>query len=219
MLCILVAAPARAQDTLLVLGDSLSAAYGMAREEGWVALLEARLARERRPYRVVNASISGETTSGGAARIEALLMRHRPRIVIIELGANDGLRGLDLATTRANLDAMIRRARQHGARVLLIGMRLPPNYGPDYTEKFHRLYGELAQRHRVALVPFLLAPIAGRRDYFQADGLHPTAAAQPLLLDTVWPTLEPLLRREPVATAPAGSESGGILLAAARAAH
>lgn len=180
---------------LLVLGDSLSAAYGLPREAGWVALLQSRLAREKFPYEVINASISGETTAGGRTRLPQLLARHRPEIVILELGANDGLRGLPLTETRNNLEAMIVTAKRAGARVLLVGMRLPPNYGPAYAEPFQALFAELARRHRVAYVPFLLQSIAGRRDYFQGDGLHPTTEAQPLILDTVWPALLPLLRR------------------------
>lgn len=179
---------------ILVLGDSLSAAYGLPREAGWVALLQTRLKAQKFPHRVVNASISGETTAGGRTRLPALLREYRPQVVILALGANDGLRGLSLEQTRDNLDAMIRSAKASGARVLLIGMRLPPNYGPAYTERFHALYGMLARRHHLAFVPFLLERIATERAWFQADGLHPTAQAQPLLLDTVWPALEPLLR-------------------------
>jgi len=192
---LLFAAPAQAaQQTLLVLGDSLSASYGLAQERGWVSLLQQRLSSEKHPYRVVNASISGETTSGGLYRIDALLANHRPAIVILELGANDGLRGLSLAATRSNLESMIQRAKKSGAKVLLIGMRLPPNYGPSYAEPFHELFETLAKKYRIARVPFLLAPIAGQREYFQADGLHPTAEAQVLMLDTVWPVLQPMLR-------------------------
>lgn len=178
-----------------MLGDSLSASYGLAQTSGWVSLLKQRLAAEKLSYQVINASISGETTSGGLYRIDALIKSHQPKIVILALGANDGLRGLPLQATQSNLDAMIKRAKKSRAQVLLIGMRLPPNYGPAYTEKFHGLYAQLAEQHAVKRVPFLLAPIAGKREYFQADGLHPTAEAQPLLLDTVWPVLLPMLRR------------------------
>jgi len=192
-LTLLFGAQAQAAPTILVLGDSLSAAYGLPLERGWVSLLQQRLLAEKSPYHVINASISGETTSGGLYRIDALLASYKPKIVIIELGANDGLRGLALDATQANLDTLIRRARKNHAQVLLIGMRLPPNYGPAYTEKFYRLFETLALKHHIQRVPFLLAAIADKRTYFQADGLHPTAAAQPLLLDTVWPVLKRLL--------------------------
>lgn len=191
---LLYSVAAQAAPTILVLGDSLSASYGLAQDRGWVSLLQQRLISEKFPQRVVNASISGETTSGGLYRIDALLASHQPTIVILELGANDGLRGLSLEATRTNLETMIRRATKTGAQVLLIGMRLPPNYGPAYTEPFKRMFETIATKYRIARVPFLLAPIAGRREYFQADGLHPTLEAQALLLDTVWPILQPLLR-------------------------
>ena len=190
-----LAVPAATPDerTVLVMGDSLSAAYGLAPREGWVALLADRLRTERPGWRVANASISGETTAGGASRIAAELARHSPEVVVIELGANDGLRGLDLAQTRANLERMILASRDAGARVLLVGMRLPPNYGPQYTEAFERNFVELAEAHGAALLPFLLEPIAMDRDAFQADNLHPVAEAQPKLRDHVWPALRPLL--------------------------
>jgi len=178
-----------------VLGDSLSASYGLAQTSGWVSLLQQRLAAEKFSYEVINASISGETTSGGLYRIDALLASHQPRVVILALGANDGLRGLSLQATQSNLETMIRRTKKSRAQVLLIGMRLPPNYGPAYTEKFHRLYEQLALKYQIKRVPFLLASIVDKREYFQADGLHPTAEAQPLLLDTVWPVLMPMLQR------------------------
>ena len=181
-------------EKILVLGDSLSASYGLAQSNGWVSLLQQRLAAEKFPHQVINASISGETTSGGLYRIDALIKSHQPQVVILALGANDGLRGLSLEATQSNLEAMIRRAKKRRAQVLLIGMRLPPNYGPAYTEKFHRVYEQLALKYQTQRVPFLLAPIAGKREYFQTDGLHPTAEAQPLLLDTVWPVLMPMLR-------------------------
>ena len=193
-MALLFGAQAHAAQTILVLGDSLSAAYGLAQDRGWVSLMQQRLSTERYPHRVINASISGETTSGGLYRIDALLASHKPKIVILELGANDGLRGLSLNATQSNLDALIRRAKHSGAQILLIGMRLPPNYGPAYTEKFQHLFETLAAKYHVKRVPFLLAAIASKRTYFQADGLHPTAAAQPLLLDTVWTELKPLLR-------------------------
>lgn len=184
---------AAAERTVLVMGDSLSAAYGLAPEQGWVALLGERLADHRPGWRVANASVSGETTAGGASRIAGELQRHQPDVVVIELGANDGLRGLDLAQTRANLARMVEAAQGAGAEVLLLGMRLPPNYGPDYTRQFEDNYRLLADRHDVALLPFFLEPIAMDRDAFQADNLHPVADAQPRLLDHVWPALEPLL--------------------------
>ena len=186
-------AASRAQN-ILVLGDSLSASYGLAQSSGWVSLLQQRLATEKFPHQVINASISGETTSGGLYRIDALLAKHQPKILILALGANDGLRGLPLKATQSNLEPMIRRAQKNHAKILLVGMRLPPNYGPAYTEKFHRLFEQLALKFHTERVPFLLAKIATKREYFQADGLHPTAEAQPLLLDTVWPALMPMLK-------------------------
>jgi len=181
-------------NTVLVLGDSLSAAYGLAPSQGWVALTAARMSKTNPGWRVMNASISGETTAGGAARIEGELKRVRPKVVVIALGANDGLRGLPLAQTRANLDRMIRAAKQGGARVLLVGMRMPPNYGRDYTQGFEANYGALAKQESVALVPFLLEPVAADRANFQADNLHPVASAQPKIRDHVWKGLSPLLK-------------------------
>lgn len=185
-------APA-AQRTILVMGDSLSAAYGLSVSEGWVSLTAQKLAQDTPDWRVVNASISGETTAGGAARISGELERHHPSVVVIELGANDGLRGLPLAQTRANLVTMITAAKAANAKILLIGMRLPPNYGPDYTQGFERNFSELARQHDTAFLPFLLQPIALDDSAFQADRLHPVAAAQPTLRDHVWSALAPLL--------------------------
>ena len=182
------------QHTVLVMGDSLSAAYGLAPEQGWVALTAARLAKTRPDWRVVNASISGETTAGGSARMIDALVRHRPQVVVIALGANDGLRGLPTAQARLNLARMIGAAHGAGAEVLLVGMRMPPNLGPDYTRAFEQNYRELSQRFDTALVPFLLAPIALDRTAYQADNLHPVASAQPKLRDHVWPALAPLLK-------------------------
>ncbi len=179
---------------ILVLGDSLSAEYGLPRDTGWVSLLAERLSKEAREYSLVNASISGETTSGGRTRLPQLLQRHRPAIVIIQLGANDGLRGLSLATMRDNLAAMIRASRASGARVLLIGMRIPPNYGRDYAERFAAVYTQLAAEEKVPLVPFLLDGFAEDLSYFQADRIHPAERAQPRMLATVWLQLAPLLR-------------------------
>ena len=180
----------------MVLGDSLSAAYGLPQAQGWVSLLQQRLQQKKLPYQVFNASISGETSSGGLYRIDNLLAQHSPAIVMLELGANDGLRGLSPAATQDNLEQIIQRVHKRGARVILIGMRLPPNYGPAYTEKFQAVFTTLAQRYHLPFVPFLLAPIAAKRDYFQADGLHPVAAAQILLLDGLWPTVQQTLSLE-----------------------
>ncbi|WP_241687860.1 arylesterase [Janthinobacterium sp. 17J80-10] len=182
-----------ASKTVVVLGDSLSAEYGLARGSGWVSLLQNRLHAEKRNATVVNASISGDTTSGGASRLPALLKKHRPDILIIELGGNDGLRGLSLAATESNLRTMIKAGQDAGAKVLLLGMRLPPNYGATYTENFYALYGKLARESRTALVPFLLAGVADRAELFQPDRIHPAAAAHPVMLDNVWPVLKPLL--------------------------
>jgi len=179
--------------TVLVMGDSLSAGYGMAAHEGWVSRLGERLQRQKPGWRVVNASISGETTAGGASRIVAEVVRHRPYEVIIALGANDGLRGLPLGEARRNLARMIGASQHVGAKVLLVGMRMPPNLGQDYTRGFERNYRELAELFDTALLPFLLEPIALDRNAFQDDNLHPTVEAQEKLLDHVWPALEPLL--------------------------
>jgi acyl-CoA thioesterase-1 len=196
-LSLLLGAPvARAEPpTVLVLGDSLSAAYGIRLEQGWVALLQDRLESKGYGHRVVNASSSGETTGGALARLPRALERHRPAVVVIELGGNDGLRGLPIADVRANFEALIRQSRDSGASVLLVGMRIPPNYGATYTRAFHELFGELAAKHRLALVPFFLDGIALDDSLMLEDGLHPNAAAQPKLLEMVWPKLEPLLKR------------------------
>lgn len=174
-------------------GDSLSAAYGMAAKRGWVALLADRLERERPDYSVVNASISGETTAGGLARLPRALAQHTPAVMILELGANDGLRGLPVAEMEKNLSAMIVRARKAGARLLLVGMRIPPNYGPEYTREFDGAFARVAKRHKVARVPFLLEGMADTRELFQPDRIHPTEEAQPILLENVWKALKPLL--------------------------
>jgi acyl-CoA thioesterase-1 len=178
-----------------VLGDSLSAGYGIPAEQGWVSLLQRRLAERGFPHQVVNASISGDTTSGGLSRLPAALERHRPTLVILELGANDGLRGqLPLAMAN-NLGRMIELSRQAGAQVLLAEMRIPPNYGPSYTQKFQATFGELAKHYDILLIPFLLEGVAGNPALIQEDGLHPRAEAQPRILDNVWPVLEPLLKQ------------------------
>ena len=187
-------AAAAADKSILVLGDSLSAAYGIPRQQGWVALLEERLKRERPDYIVVNASISGDTTGGGRARLKPLLDKHRPAVLVIELGANDGLRGMPVVLLRSNLDAMIREAQASGARVLLVGMRMPPNYGDMYAQSFEAAFREVARTHRIALVPFLLEDFADKLEFFLPDRIHPTAEAQPLMLERVWKELRPLLK-------------------------
>jgi acyl-CoA thioesterase-1 len=179
---------------LLVLGDSLSAAYGIPAEQGWVSLLQRRLAERGFPHRVVNASISGDTTSGGLSRLPATLERLRPALVILELGANDGLRGQPPMAMANNLGRMIELSRQAGARVLLAEMRVPPNYGPLYAQKFQATFSELAKRYEIPLIPFLLDGVAGNTALIQDDGLHPRAEAQTQVLDNVWPVLEPLLK-------------------------
>ena len=199
---LLFAPPAfAAKPVILVVGDSLSAGYGIDARVGWVQLLGQRLQDQGYPHAVVNASISGETTAAGRTRLPEALRRHQPTVVILELGANDGLRGLSLRDTRANLAAMIAAARKAGAQVLLVGIHLPPNYGPEFTAKFRALYDELVREYRVAYAPFLLEGVALTPGLMQADGLHPRAAAQPRMLDNVWPYLEPLLKpvAEPVA--------------------
>jgi acyl-CoA thioesterase-1 len=183
-----------AEKSILVLGDSLSAAYGIPQARGWVALLAERLKRERPDYIVVNASVSGDTSSGGAARVQKSLQQHNPSVVIVELGANDGLRGLPIGQMKVNLGRIIEQAQKAGARVLLAGMKLPPNYGPEYTQAFEAAYAELAKRYETALVPFLLEDFATQPALFQADRIHPTEAAQPLMLERVWERLKPLLK-------------------------
>ena len=182
-----------AEKRILVFGDSLSAGFGIAVSQSWPALLGQRLQANGSAATVTNASISGETTAGGAARIEAVLAEQQPAIVIVELGANDGLRGLPVAAMKENLAAMVALAKKRQARVLLVGMRLPPNYGPQYTQEFDAAFRDLARREKIALLPFLLEPIALDQKAFQSDGLHPTAAAQPKILDHVWAALKPLL--------------------------
>jgi acyl-CoA thioesterase-1 len=195
LLILLIVSCSSQAATLLVLGDSLSAGYGLAPGQGWVHLLEERIAARKLPYTVVNASISGDTSAGGLARLSASLDQTRPAWLLLELGANDGLRGLPLTAMRRNLESIITMAQARGARVVLIGMRLPPNYGEQYTEAFHGIFRDLAARHHLPLVPFLLEGVALNPQLMQPDELHPTAAAQPQLLDTVWRTLGPLLRQ------------------------
>ncbi|WP_370653256.1 arylesterase [Lacisediminimonas sp.] len=183
-----------ASKTVLVLGDSLSAEYGLARGTGWVTLLEKRLDGKYAGTKIVNASISGETTSGGRARLDALLQKHRPQILILELGANDGLRGLSIEATESNLRAMIAQAKKARLAVILVGMQIPPNYGADYTRRFANLYPKLAKENKLALVPFLFDGLGDQPQMFQSDRIHPTAEAQPIMLDNVWSQLKPLLR-------------------------
>jgi len=188
--------PARAADppVLLVVGDSISAGYGLAPGTGWVSLLAERIAAKKLAWHVVNASISGDTTAGGRARFPALLAQYRPAVAVIELGGNDGLRGGALSAARDNLDAMVVAAQHAGAKVLIIGMRLPPNYGPGYTREFQEIFPAVAKARHAALVPFFFETIADDDANFQADRIHPAAAAQPALLDIVWPQLAALLR-------------------------
>jgi acyl-CoA thioesterase-1 len=185
--------PAFAAGTVLVFGDSLSAAYGIASQQGWVHLLGERLARAGQPWSVVNASVSGETTAGGLRRLPEDLKRHKPAIAVIELGANDALRGQPVAAIRSNLEQMVRLARAARAEPVLVGIMIPPNYGIDYTREFREVYADVAKKNKVPLVPFLLEGLADKPDMFQADQLHPTAKAQSRILDNVWATLEPLL--------------------------
>nr|WP_307727796.1 arylesterase [Massilia sp. TS11] len=194
LLCAFAASAYSAPKTLLVLGDSLSAEYGLVRGAGWVALLEKKLAAQKLDIQIVNASISGETTVGGRTRLPALLKDKQPEVVIIELGGNDGLRGLSQAATEDNLRTMISMSKAAKAKVLLVGMRLPPNYGKDYTERFFNTYGMLAREQKVALVPFMLEGVADKPELFQADRIHPTAAAHPTILNTIWPPLAALLK-------------------------
>lgn len=194
-LMVLFGSAARAESpVILVLGDSLSAGYGIPVEKGWVSLLQRRLVERGFPYRVVNASISGDTTSGGLSRLPAALELHRPAIVVLELGANDGLRGQPPMAMSRNLSRMIERSQQAGARVLLAEMRIPPNYGSLYAQKFQATFGELAQHYAIPLIPFLLDGVAGNPALIQDDGLHPRAEAQPRILDNVWAVLEPALK-------------------------
>ncbi len=176
------------------MGDSLSAAYGIETPQGWVALLSVRLKTRGYHYAVVNASVSGDTSAQGLTRMPVELSRHRPAIVILELGANDGLRGLSISAMQANLANMIKLSRQAGAKILLLGILLPPNYGPEYTQSFAAVYPRLAKEYHVPLVPFLLDGVAQHRDWLQADGMHPLAAAEPRVLDNVWAKLAPLLK-------------------------
>lgn len=192
-LALLLITQQAAAQTLLVVGDSISAGLGLDTSQGWVNLLDKRLKEQGFDYRVVNASISGDTTAGGLARLPALLSEQKPALVVIELGGNDGLRGMAPAQLQQNLNAMVQQSRQAGARVVLLGMRLPPNYGQRYTDAFAKVFQSVANEQKIALVPFFLDGVGGVQDMMQADGIHPAVAAQPRLLDNVWPTLKPLL--------------------------
>jgi acyl-CoA thioesterase I len=197
-LFVLIVASASAQaeaPVILVFGDSISAGYGLPLEQGWVELLRSRLKAQGYGYQVVNASVSGETTAGGLARLPRALELHHPSIVILELGGNDGLRGLPIAQMRTNLTQMTSSSTAAGAKVLLLGMRMPPNYGPEYTKQFAMVFSDLASEKKISLVPFLLTDIALSPALLQADDIHPNAQGQPILLDNVWPTLKPLLRK------------------------
>ena len=190
-------AQAQASKTILVVGDSLSAEYGLQRGSGWVALLDKKLHTDQRPWQVVNASISGDTTAGGRSRLPGLLAQHKPAVVVLELGGNDTLRGLPLSATQANLGAMADAARQAGARVLLVGMQVPPNYGARYTQDFARVFTQVAEAKGAALVPFLLKGVADVPNFeknFQADRIHPLASAHPTMLANVWPALQKLMQ-------------------------
>jgi acyl-CoA thioesterase-1 len=182
--------------TILVFGDSLSAAYGIRPEQGWVALLTQRLQSQGYGYEIVNASVSGETTSGGLQRLPRALQLHRPGIVVLELGGNDGLRGLPLGTTRENLGQMVRLSQQAGAQLLLVGIRMPPNYGPRYTEEFAGIFPALAKQYHLPLVPFFLQNVAQDPSRMQEDGVHPNALGEPQVLETLWPYLKPLLKKK-----------------------
>ena len=186
-------AAAASAPVILILGDSISAGYGLPADSGWPVLLQRRLASEHYPYTVINASISGDTTAGGRARLEALLTQHRPAITVIELGGNDGLRGGNVDAMRENLDAMAAAAQKQGSRVLLVGMRMPPNYGPAYVQRFDATFADVAKARKTALVPFLFEGFADNEALFQPDRVHPLQAAQPQLLDNVWRELKPLL--------------------------
>lgn len=192
LLSVIVSSSVQAR-TLLVLGDSLSAAYGIDPAKGWVALLDARLKQSYDDITVVNASISGETTQGGLTRLPALLERHQPQWIVLELAANDGLRGTPLRIIEKNLERLLNMSTQAGAQPIIVGIQLPPNYGPSYTRKFYNLFSELADEYDIPRVPFLLEGVALNHDLMQADGLHPTAEAQPILLENVWPYIKPMI--------------------------
>ncbi|MBC7698016.1 MAG: arylesterase [Bacteroidia bacterium] len=180
---------------ILVFGDSLSAAYGIPQQQGWAVLLQNKLNEQQYNYQVVNASVSGETTSGGLSRLTAKLIEAKPAIVILALGANDGLRGLPIQNMKTNLDMMIKSSKESGAKVLLLGMKIPPNYGPKYTNDFSGTYTQLSKTYQISLVPFMLENVAAKPNLIQDDGLHPNALGQPIILDNLWNTLKPLLKK------------------------
>lgn len=182
-----------AKPVILIYGDSLSAGYGLAQQQGWVTLLEKRINAEHYPYTVMNASISGETTSGGLSRFASTLAKTKAKIVVLELGANDGLRGLPIKNMADNLKAMIEQSKKSGAKILLLGMKIPPNYGPEYTRSFSDTYTQLSKEQKVSLVPFMLENIAAKRELIQDDGLHPNLQGQPIILENIWPCLQKLL--------------------------
>jgi acyl-CoA thioesterase-1 len=197
LVLVATAGPAFAAGGVMVFGDSLSAAYGLAPSQGWVALLAQRLEKSVPAWPVVNASISGETTAGGLRRLPEDLKRHQPMVVVIALGANDALRGQPIKASRANLEQMIRLAREARAQPVLVGLMIPPNYGIEYAAEFRDMYPDIARRLKVPLVPFLLEGVAEKREFFQPDQMHPTAEAQPRILDNVWPAVEPLTKKKP----------------------
>jgi len=180
---------------ILVYGDSLSASYGVAKQQGWVSFLQKKLINHQYKYDVINASISGETTSGGLTRLASTLTRTKPSIIILELGANDGLRGLPVKDMTNNLSNMIAQSKKANVKVILVGMKIPPNYGPKYTESFSKAYPQLSQQHKVSLVPFMLENIAAKPNLIQDDGLHPNALGQPMMLDNIWPKLQLMLKK------------------------
>lgn len=184
-----------ANPVILVFGDSLSAGYGLAQHQGWVSLLEKKIDTEHYPYTVINASISGETTSGGLSRFASTLAKTRPSIVILELGANDGLRGLPVKNMANNLQSMVEQSKKAGAKILLLGMKIPPNYGPKYSQSFSETYTQLSKDQKVSLVPFMLENVAAKRELIQDDGLHPNLHGQPIILENIWPSLKPLLKK------------------------
>ena len=192
-LALMCVAQGAAAGTVLIVGDSISAGFGLDTRKGWVALLEQRLKQEGFDDKVVNASISGDTSAGGLARLPAALATHKPDVVVIELGGNDGLRGQPPAQLQQNLASMIQQSRDSGAKVLLLGMQIPPNYGKRYVEAFAKVFGDVAQKEKVPFVPFFLEGVGGHPELMQADGLHPAVAAQDKLLENVWPALKPLL--------------------------
>jgi len=196
LLCLVWANSSRGDEekTVLVFGDSLSASYGIEEEQGWVSLLSEKLRQAQSSYSVINASVSGETSTGGLSRLPAALAEFRPSVVILELGGNDGLRGLPLATLQANLEEMVNLSQQAGANVLLAGIQIPPNYGPRYTEPFYALFGEIAETEQLPFVPFLIDGIPQQPELMQSDGIHPRAEAQHIILDNVWPVLAPMLQ-------------------------